>query len=110
FCLTHRLPQKLYKVMTITNNIVAKLAVAFVAVAMAFTLAAPSVKAQDVSSMSLEQLIALVNQLQNQLSGSSATGSCSFTFTRSLGQGSTGADVMNLQKFLNMSADTQVAA
>lgn len=110
-CLTHRLPQKLYKVMTITNNIVAKLAVAFVAVAMAFTLAAPSVKAQDVSSMSLEQLIALVNQLQGQLTGSTAaTGSCSFTFTRSLGTGSTGADVMNLQKFLNTSADTQVAA
>lgn len=95
--------------MTQTNNIVAKLAVAFVAVAMAFTLAAPSVKAQDVSSMSLEQLIALVNQLQAQLSGSATTGSCSYTFTRSLGQGSTGADVMNLQKFLNMSADTQVS-
>lgn len=97
--------------MTKTDNIVAKLAVAFVAVAMAFSLVAPAAKAQDVSSMSLEQLIALVNQLQGQLSGSgSASGSCSFTFTRSLSQGSTGADVMNLQKFLNMSADTRVAA
>lgn len=97
--------------MTKTNNIVAKLAVAFVAVAMAFTLVAPAAKAQDVSSMSLEQLIALVNQLQGQLSGSgSVSGSCSFTFTRSLSQGSTGADVMNLQKFLNMSADTRVSA
>lgn len=97
--------------MTKTNNIVAKLSVAVVAVAMAFALVAPSAKAQDVSSMSLEQLIALVNQLQAQLSGSgSVSGSCSYTFTRSLSQGSTGADVMNLQKFLNMSADTQVAA
>lgn len=95
--------------MTKTNNIVAKLAVAFVAVAMAFTLVAPSAKAQDVSSMSLEQLIALVNSLQTQLSGSGSAASCSFTFTRSLGQGSTGADVMNLQKFLNMSADTRVS-
>jgi hypothetical protein len=97
--------------MTITKNIGAKAAVAFVAVAMAFTLVAPSAKAQDVSSMSLEQLIALVNQLQAQVSGSgSASGTCSYTFTRSLSQGSTGADVMNLQKFLNMSSDTMVAA
>lgn len=97
--------------MTKTNNIVAKLSVAVVAVAMAFALVAPAAKAQDVSSMSLEQLIALVNSLQSQLSGSgSMSGSCSYTFTRSLSQGSTGADVMNLQKFLNMSADTQVAA
>jgi len=96
--------------MTITNNIVAKAAVAFVAVAMAFSLVAPAAQAQDVSSMSLEQLVALVNSLQNQLGGAAASGSCAYTFTRSLGQGSTGADVMNLQKFLNMSADTQVAA
>lgn len=94
--------------MTITNNIAAKLAVAFVAVAMAFTLVAPAAKAQDVSGMSLEQLIALVNQLQSQLSGS-ATVSTGYTFTRSLSQGSTGADVLALQKFLNSSADTQVA-
>jgi len=97
--------------MTITNNIVAKAAVAFVAVAMAFSLVAPAAQAQDVSSMSLEQLIALVNSLQTQLSGTAAaTGNCSYTFTRSLAQGATGADVMNLQKFLNMSADTMVAA
>lgn len=96
--------------MTITNNLASKLAIAFVAVAMAFTFALPA-QAQDVDSMSLEDLIALVNQLQAQLSGSgSMSGSCSYTFTRSLSQGSTGADVMNLQKFLNMSADTQVAA
>src|SRR5690606_39404965 len=88
-------------IMTITTNIASKLAVAFVAVAMAFSLAAPA-QAQNVSSMSLEQLIALVNQLQGQLSGSSSgsTGTCSYVFTRALGQGATGADVMNLQKFL----------
>lgn len=32
-----------------------------------------------------------------------------YTFTRSLSQGARGADVMNLQKVLNMCADTQVA-
>lgn len=96
--------------MTQTNNIVAKLAVAFVAVAMAFSLVAPAAQAQDVSSMSLEQLIALVNSLQTQLSGSVTTSStCSYTFTRSLGQGATGADVMNLQKFLNSDPSTVVA-
>jgi len=96
--------------MTTTNNIAAKAAVAFVAVAMAFSLVAPAAQAQDVSSMSLEQLIALVNSLQTQLSGSaSATGTCSTTFTRSLSTGSTGVDVMNLQKFLNSDPDTVVA-
>jgi hypothetical protein len=33
-----------------------------------------------------------------------------YTFTRSLSQGARGADVMNLQKVLNMCADTQVSA
>lgn len=37
-------------------------------------------------------------------------GSCTFSFTRDLKVGSTGADVQSLQKLLNMSADTQVAA
>lgn len=37
-------------------------------------------------------------------------GSCAATFTRSLTVGSTGADVMALQKFLNMSAATMVAS
>jgi len=32
-----------------------------------------------------------------------------YTFSVNLKQGSTGADVMNLQKALNMSADTQVS-
>ncbi len=96
--------------MTITSNIAAKLSVAFVAVAMAVAFVAPSAKAADTSTMSLEELIALVNQLQAQLAGSSSSSSCSYTFTRSLSTGSTGSDVMNLQKFLNMSADTQVAA
>jgi len=97
--------------MTIQNSIVAKLSVAVVAVAMAFALVAPAAKAEDVSSMSLEQLVALVNQLQAQLSGGSASSSstCSYTFTRSLGQGTSGADVMNLQKFLNSDPDLVVS-
>ena len=95
---------------TLTNSIAAKLLVAFVAVAMAFAFVAPAAQAQDVSDMSLEELIELVNQLQAQLGGGdSMSGSCNYTWTRSLSTGSTGQDVMNLQSFLNMSADTQVA-
>ena len=96
--------------MTLTNSIAAKLVVAAVAIAMAFSFVAPA-QAEDVSDMSLEELIALVNQLQAQLAGGddSMSGSCSYTWTRSLSTGSTGEDVMNLQKFLNMSADTQVS-
>lgn len=36
--------------------------------------------------------------------------SCSFTFTQNLTAGSSGAEVMNLQKFLNMWPETQVSA
>ena len=42
--------------------------------------------------------------------GSTTGGSCSFTFTQNLTVGSTGAEVLGLQKFLNLSADTMVAA
>lgn len=103
-------------IMTQSNSIVAKLSIAFVAIAMAFSLVAPAANAQvDTSSMSLEDLIALVNQLQAQIagqsgdSGSMVSGSCNYMWTRSLSQGSTGQDVMDLQKFLNMDPDTVVA-
>jgi hypothetical protein len=92
-----------------TQTIAAKLSVAIVAVAMAFSLVAPAAQAQDVSSMSLEQLVALVNSLQGQLGSASSSSTCSYTFTRSLSQGTTGADVMNLQKFLNSDPDLVVS-
>ena len=94
--------------MTITQNFVAKLAVAFVAVAMAFTLVAPVAQAQY-DDMSTEDLVALIQQLLGQQS-SSSVGSCDYTFTVPMGMGSTGADVKNLQQFLNMDAETRVSA
>lgn len=97
--------------MTLANTMVAKLFAVFVAVAMAFTLAAPA-QAQSVNDMSLEDLIAMVNQLQAQLGSPSADmtpGVCPYTWTRSLNMGATGADVMMLQKFLNSMPETQVA-
>lgn len=65
------------------------------------------------SSMTTAELQSLLNQLLAQLSAvqnnQSVNGACPYVWTRSLGQGSTGTDVMRLQKFLNMSADTRLA-
>lgn len=56
----------------------------------------------------LSTIAALQSQLATLSGGSSTTGS--YTFTKDLKMGDTGTDVMNLQKVLNSSADTQVAA
>lgn len=67
-----------------------------------------SVKAQTATE--LQAQIAALQAALAALSGTPATGvTCSFTFTQNLSAGATGAEVMNLQKFLNASADTQVA-
>ncbi|MEK7120546.1 MAG: peptidoglycan-binding domain-containing protein, partial [Patescibacteria group bacterium] len=59
----------------------------------------------------IQSLLATITALQGQLAtlGGGTTGACTFTFTQALKQGSTGSEVMNLQKFLNKSADTQVS-
>ncbi len=98
---------------TITKDIAAKLAVAFVALAFMFTAFAPAAQAQTT-----EELQAMINDLLAQVAalqggGSEAMSSsdvCPFTWTRDLSSGSTGADVMALQKFLNSDPDTRVAA
>src|SRR3989344_4903772 len=48
--------------------------------------------------------------LAGQTGGAAGATACPYTWTRSLKQGDTGADVMKLQKFLNSSADTKVAS
>ena len=100
--------------MTIVNSAFAKFAVAFVAIAMMFSVVAPA-SAQGTSDMSLEELIALVTQLQSQL-GSGDTMSdvsdsavCPYTWSRTLNMGDTGVDVLALQQFLNSMPETQVA-
>ena len=99
--------------MTITNNIVAKLAVAFVAVAMVFSAFAASAKAQTTEDLQqmINDLLAQVAALQSQAGqgATSAAGVCPYTWTRDLSSGSTGGDVMKLQQFLNADPDTRVA-
>lgn len=101
--------------MTIAKDFASKAAVAFVAVAMLFTMFAPSAKAQsseDLQAM-INNLLAQIAALQAQAGqgGSSmASGVCPYTWTRDLNVGAKGADVMKLQQFLNANADTRVAA
>lgn len=89
--------------MTITNNVVAKASVAFVALAMAISLVAPKAQAAEVSDMSLDELIALVNQLQSQVGQNTdaiaAAGSC-VSIPAPLTIGSQGANVTALQNAL----------
>ncbi len=71
--------------------------------------------ATPANAQSTSDLQAQINALLAQiaaLQGSSSSGStsCTFTFTANLKLGSKGTEVMNLQKFLNKSSDTQVAA
>lgn len=102
--------------MTIANTFASKLAVAFVAIAMMITLAAPAQAAtEDELQAQIDALMATINALQSQLGqgGDSMTSSasvCPYAWTRSLSSGSTGMDVMKLQQFLNADAATMVAA
>ena len=104
--------------MTLTKDISAKFAVAFVAVAMIFSAFAAPAQAQTTEDLQqmINDLLSQVAALQTQLGGGETTGGsmaagvCPYTWTRDLSQGSEGADVMKLQQFLNANADTRVAA
>lgn len=98
--------------MTNTKDIASKLSVAFVAVAMIFTAFASTAKAQTTEDLQkmINDLLAQVAALQAQTGAATpAAGVCPYTWTRDLSSGSTGADVMKLQQFLNADADTRVA-
>lgn len=101
--------------MTIARDFASKAAIAFVAVAMIFSMFAPAARAQSSEELQamINTLLAQIAALQGQVGqgGTSvASGICPYTWTRDLNVGASGADVMKLQQFLNANADTRVAA
>ncbi len=94
--------------MNLTKSRTAKFVAGVVGFAMALSFVAPSVT----NAATIAELQAMIASLSAQLaalSGSTpaATG---YTFSTNLTMNSTGADVMNLQKVLNMSSDTMLGA
>ena len=91
----------------------AKAVAGFVGLVTALMMMGPVVASADAISDLQAQIAALmaqINALNAQVIAAGGSGSCAYTFATNLSQGQTGADVMNLQKALNMSADTQVSA
>ena len=91
----------------------AKAVAGFVGLVTALMMMGPVVASADAISDLQAQIAALmaqINALNAQVIAVGGSGSCAYTFATNLKQGQTGTDVMNLQKVLNMSADTQVSA
>ena len=97
--------------MTMAKDFASKAVVAFVAVAMLFSFFAPAAQAQSTEDMQtmINDLLAKIATLQSGMTSGSATAS-GYTWTRDLNVGASGADVKELQMFLNKDADTRVAA
>lgn len=74
--------------------------------------ATPQARAQSVEELQeqINELLELIESLEAQLgNGGGVATQCNAQFLRDLSIGSTGADVLALQQFLNMSPDTRVA-
>ena len=101
--------------MNLKNTRTAKLAAGVVGFAMAVSAFVPAMASADTASdlqAQINSLLATISSLQAQLAattGGSVSTGAGYTFNTNLTVGSKGADVMNLQKVLNMSADTKVA-
>lgn len=63
-----------------------------------------------VSAATVEELQAQINALMAQLSAARPAASCSYVFTKTLKQGMSDIEVMNLQKMLNADNATMVAS
>lgn len=101
--------------MNLTKSTTAKLVSGFVGIAMAAGAFVPALaSAQSATDLQaqINSLLATISALQAQLSATTggSTASTGYTFNTNLTVGSKGTDVMNLQKVLNMSADTKVAS
>ena len=101
--------------MNLTKSRTAKFAAGLVGFAMAASAFVPALAgaqtATDLQSQ-INSLLATISALQAQLAATSGGSSVAtgYTFNANLTVGSRGTDVMNLQKVLNMSADTRVSA
>jgi peptidoglycan hydrolase-like protein with peptidoglycan-binding domain len=100
--------------MTLKNTRTAKLAAGVVGIAMTVSAFVPALASADQASdlqAQINSLLATISSLQSQLSATTggSTASTGYTFNTNLTVGAKGTDVMNLQKVLNMSADTKVA-
>lgn len=82
-----------------TKNIAAVVLGLGLVLALSFSFATP-VKAQSIADLQA-QIQALLAQIQSLQGGTPTTGGACFTFTMNLTIGSTGNEVMQLQKFLN---------
>lgn len=101
--------------MNLTKSRTAKLAAGVVGFAMAVTAFVPALASADTASdlqAQINSLLATIQSLQAQLAATTGGSmmSTGYVFNTNLTVGSKGTDVMNLQKVLNMSADTQVAS
>lgn len=101
----------MYQKKSKTKQFVAGLIGASLALSLAFAVTASADTVSDLTAQ-INSLLATISSLQAKLAtiqgGSSM--STGYTFSSNLTMGSSGTDVMNLQKVLNMSSDTQVAS
>ncbi len=92
-----------------SKSSIAKYVAGFVGIALALSFVVTPVTTSAATVAELQAMIASLSAQLSAMSGS-APASTGYTFNTNLTVGSKGADVMNLQKVLNMSADTQVAS
>jgi len=101
---------------TFRKSRLSKFASVFLGIAIAVVMVMPgSASAQTAAELQAQiaSLLATINSLQAQLSGlqgGTGTSQCSYTFTQNFSMGDSGAEVKNLQMFLNMDPLTRVAA
>ena len=93
----------------ITKSRTAKLAIGFVGAVTAISFAMTPIIASAATIAELQAMIASLSVQLAALSGGTASTGAGYTFNTNLTVGSRGTDVMNLQKTLNMSADTKLA-